>query len=805
MIKVIHDGEIEISSQPKFSDPITAVHTTWSKFVNQISKSVKTDETHQQYIRMSKDHQGVIKHVGGFVGGIFSGTTRNKNSLINRSLLTLDVDNGTLNQFEDFSLIYGCAAVLYSTHSHSPDTPSFRIIIPLLRPVDGDEFEAVSRMVVKTLEPKQFCSTSFVRHQIMFWPSHSCDIEPVFEFQDGEWLDPDEVLKEYGDWKDIREWKLGDVKIGAKQEDPLTKTGPVGVFCRCYTVHEAIDKFIPDYRRSDFDPGVYTYVKGTTSNGVKTYDDKYVYSHHSSDPISERLCNAFDLVRLHLYGDEDLHAKEKTAGNKMPSYKKMIDLMDADRKCKIAYLRENQDQITREFSEKYVDESGEVASELDWAGDLETLHGLILPTRQNIVLVLTHDKLLKENFRYDDFAKRAMVKSLPWREVTQFNNELLSSDLAALRHYIEFNYKIDNVNKVKDALDIVMQQNKFHPIKEYFEPLKWDGEARLETIFIDYLGASDNEYVRTVTRKHLVAAVARIYQPGIKFDTMLVFLGNQGKGKSWIVGKLGMNWFSDTLGSLHSKEAMENLQGIWLLEIPELSQFKRSDIETVKAFVSKREDRFRVPYSEMSSNFARQCVFFGTTNEADFLQDQTGNRRFWPIDISHAKGKKNVFTEFTQKIVDQVWAEAIDYYICGEELYLDEQMEFEAKTVQENHTVQNPQEEFIKDYLDELLPTGWDDMELPERRMWLAHIDPIQDKGVKKRNIVCVQEIWCEVLGEPRGKMNANNTRFINAFMRLQDGWIRSKERRKVPGYGVMRVYIRQEKLSDRMEIDDLL
>ena len=147
-----------------------------------------------------------------------------------------------------------------------------------------------------------------------------------------------------------------------------------------------------------------------------------------------------------------------------------------------------------------------------------------------------------------------------------------------MRHYIEAVYEISGPSKINDALAIVQEKHRFHPIRDYLDSLSWDGLPRLDTLLIDYLGAEDTEYVRTVTRKAFTAAVARIYQPGGKFDYMIVLVGPQGIGKSLILKLLGQRWFSDSLTTVQGKEAYEQLQGAWLVEMAELSATKKAEV-----------------------------------------------------------------------------------------------------------------------------------------------------------------------------------------------------------------------------------
>ena len=184
----------------------------------------------------------------------------------------------------------------------------------------------------------------------------------------------------------------------------------------------------------------------------------------------------------------------------------------------------------------------------------------------------------------------------------------------------------------------------------------------------------------------LVAAVARIFNPGVKFDNMIVLAGTQGIGKSTLIARLGREWFSDSLTTVTGKDAYEQLQGVWLIEMGEMMATKKADIEATKHFLSKTEDIYRVAYGRRTSRFKRQCIFIGTTNDREFLRDRTGNRRFWPVDVGINPIKKQVYKCLDENTVNQIWAEAIELYKKGEELYLTGKEEKEAKKQQDEHS-----------------------------------------------------------------------------------------------------------------------
>ena len=225
-------------------------------------------------------------------------------------------------------------------------------------------------------------------------------------------------------------------------------------------------------------------------------------------------------------------------------------------------------------------------------------------------------------------------------------------------------------------------------MREYLDGCVWDGVPRVETLLVDYLGAEDTPYTRAVTRKALTAAAARIYDPGCKFDYMLTLRGRQGIGKSALIARLGGRWFSDSFTTLQGKDAYEQVLGVWIMEVGELAGMRRAEAETIKLYISKQVDRFRPAYGRRTQEFPRQCIFIGTTNEAQFLRDRTGNRRFWIVDTPN-EPRRSLWDELTPETVRRVWAEAAELYHAGETLYLPPELESVARRVQESFEEEN--------------------------------------------------------------------------------------------------------------------
>ena len=763
---------------------------TWPALVEKLSNTHRTAETLAEYNAAKKTRQDEIKDIGGFVGGYMSGRRRVSTSIVHRQLVTLDVDFAKPGFWEDFALMYGNAACVYSTHKHTPEAPRLRLVIPLDREVMRDEYEPICRRIAGDLGIDLFDPTTYQPERLMYWPSTSKD--GIFEFhqQDGPWLSADEVLGRYVDWRNSSEWPVseaeGEVVARSikKQGDPLEKPGIVGAFCRTYGIAEVIEKYLGDvYEPCDIE-NRYSYKEGSTAAGLVVYDDKFAYSHHGTDPVSGKLCNAFDLVRLHKFGlkDED---KDGVPTNKLPSYTAMIDLATKDKSVKALLGVERMEEAKYDFKDIELETEPE---NKDWMQDIEVDgKNNVLPTINNLTLIINNDPLLRGAIRFDDFEQvPVFTRNLPWREVTKETRHMTDRDLDNLEHYLETIHKISGTKMLK-ALSVVYEKHLFHPVREYLQAQVWDGLDRVDQLMIEYMGAEDSEYTRAVTRKALVAAVARIFKPGCKFDYVLTLIGEEGKGKSTLFNALGGQWFSDTfnLHMIQGKEAYEQIRGAWIIEIAELSGMARAEVERVKAFISAKSDRYRPAWARMVTNFPRQNIFFATTNKPDFLRSQTGNRRFWPVPIDIEKATKRVFTDLTAYEVGQVWAECVQYYQEGEPLYLSAALEAEALIRQKEHTEEHPWSGIIREFLEVLLPEDWHKMAQYDRAAFLQG-EGIQAEGTVRRDRVCVMELWVYCLRQ-RGTIDAHSASIIQGIMRNTEGWKEVEKPTKFPGYGVQR------------------
>lgn len=728
-------------------------HWLWSELLQRCSETKRTGETAAEYARMSKEEQSNVKDVGGFVGGYLSGGIRKNANVMYRTVATLDIDYGTVNVWDDFTMAFGFAAMIYSTHKHSSKTPRYRLVFPLSRQVSPAEYEPLCRKIAAEIGIDLFDDTTYELPRLFYWPSTSKDADFVFDYQDGPACDVDAILSQYVDYKDVSAWPLssreGDVIAHEikKQGDPTEKPGVIGAFCRAYSIEDAIDTFLSDkYEKTGHD-GRYTYKLGSVAGGLVCYEGKFAYSHHETDPASKQLCNAFDLCRVHLFGAQDEGSRALDVTRK-PSYAAMQEFAAKDKAVKLLMARERAQAAADDFDglddaelpEDYNDE---------WKAELEyTKSGKLLCNIANIILILENDPALAGHIVHDLFTGMDSAKDgLPWNKNA---NQWTDTDDANLRVWLEKHYDITGKEKIADALTAVLTRHSYHPIRDYLNGLTWDGVPRLDRIIIDYMGAEDSELNRAMSRKHFVAAVARVFNPGCKYDYCLIMSGAEGIGKSTLLRVMGGKWFNDSITTLEGKEGMEQLRRAWVVELGELSSIKRSDVEQVKAHLSKQVDIYRAAYARRVLEHPRQCVFCGTTNEALFLKGDTGNRRFWVIPVVAELRKYKDWSEAIRRDHDQLWAEAVHYYKQGEPLYLSEELEAQAKQRQQDFNDDNddPIVAMLDKYLNTLLPVNWDTMDIQARRSYLRDPDPLQAEGTVKRDKVCAAEFICEQLGK---------------------------------------------------------
>ena len=758
---------------------------SWEDLCQRVSSTIRTTETVEEYRKLKKGAQDNIKDVGGFVGGQLREGRRKNGMVLCRSMLTLDMDYGEPGIWDEIDLLHDFRCCVYSTHKHTPEHPRLRIIIPLARDITENEYPAVARMVAKEIGIDLFDDTTYEACRLMYWPSTSANGEFFYKTKDGPLLDPDAYLAKYADWHDASTWPVSSRQSEAvrrsitQQADPLEKPGIVGAFCRAYTIEEAIETFLSDVYEPSSMNGRYDYIPADSAAGVVVYDGKFAYSHHATDPVCGKLLNAFDLVRLHKFRELDENVGLDTPPGKLPSFKAMSDLALGDDKVKAVFAGERIAQAAAEFS----DEDWQNGLELDKSGHVKN-------TLRNLTLILENDPNLK-GVVFNQLLDGMEIKGeVPWNHPSKFWRD---ADDAQLISYVDAHYGTFSARNYDIAVTKVADDRAYHPIREFIESLpEWDKVPRVDTLLVDYLGATDTAYVRAVTRKTLCAAISRVLRPGCKFDSMLVLNGPQGVGKSTLIAKLAGEWFSDSLnlGDTKDKTAAEKLQGYWILEIGELAGLKKAEVETLRSFLSRQNDIYRAAFGKRATPHLRQCVFFGTTNaESGYLRDTTGNRRFWPVKTP-GNGKKQSWN-LTHEEILQIWAEALVYVRQREKLYLSAEMDALAKDEQREAMESDEREGLVREYLDTLLPERWAEMDLFERRNFLSGSDfgGLQEKGTVRRASVSNMEIWCECFGKERANLRRTDSNELTGIL-ARLGWKRADNKVRIPLYGPQYVFV---------------
>lgn len=787
-----NDKKISISiGASRWSMQWTQTTMLWSELCARLKTPVRTKETVEEYHKMKKAEQGKLKDIGGFVGGTLKGLQRKAINVTGRDLITLDLDaikpGDTDNVVRTVDSL-GMAYAIYSTRSHTEHRPRLRVVVPTDRTMTVDEYEPIARKLASLIGIGMCDGTTFEASRLMYWPSCPKDAQYVYVVGDKRFLSADGMLGLYDDWHDVQSWpqvpgheaSQRERQLLAKQGDPKTKHGIVGAFCRVYGIREALDEYLPHaYTTVEGSADRLTFATGSTVAGAVIYDDdQFLYSHHNTDPCGGQLVNAFDLVRLHKFHDLDETAKDGTPVHKLPSYTAMSKLAMQD-KAVVAELNAARaqesaqnvfaDLIQNEDKQEITDLNPNALTDVDWM-KTSTLryddNGRVKPTLDNMLKILVHDQALSGRIAYDRFASRYVAKgALPWN--MQPGTRLWTdADDAGLRWYLENKYEVTGRDKVQDAMIMCAEQNGFNEVLDYLNSLKWDGIERLDKLFIDYLGAEDNIYTRAVARKSLTAAVARAYEPGCKYDTMPILVGRQGAGKSTLIRTMGKKWYADGLSTFEGKEAAESIQGKWIIEAGEMAGYTRAEENASKQFLSRQVDVFRQAYGRRTQEYPRRCVFFGSSNQYEFLKDITGNRRFWPIDIEAQKPTKNVYVNLPGE-VDQIWAEAVVRYKNGESLIIeDNEAALKiAETAREAHMESNSKQGLINEFLLQKVPKNWNTMSRTARRTFLTMGSHTPDEELEYRDRICAVEVWYECFGQDPARMKKTDTREINQIL----------------------------------------
>lgn len=788
---------------------------TWPELCETLHTPKTTSYTKAEYDNKTPDQQKEIKNVGGFVGGTLQNGKRSSTTIINRHLLTLDADYADQTFIPSLTETFPYEYLCYPTISHTPEKPRYRLVAPLTHPVTPEEYEYIARKICHQIGMAFFDPSTGQPERLMYWPTRHKGATTTIHTPTRhlEWLNPDDILTE--GWQDRATWPKwpNETSIIKKQvdeiADPLTRPGLIGAFNQAYTIADAINAFLADIYIPTSNPNRYTYTKGSSVGGLVIYPKnqaEVAYSNHATDPIAGHAVNAFDLVRIHRFGDRDPNHNPNTPVYDLPSYKRMEELARTDTKVKNTdqyrqYIteRNNLQIISAQDEFDILDEENSPAPK----GDQTTRQIIaklelnkddrIRPTLNNYVTIVRCDPRL-QTIRLDTFSQKvAVTGKLPWKQANK--GQWSDTDHSSLLVWISNKYGGITVSShLEHALTTVALERQFHPVKDYLNSLpEWDELPRVETLLIDYLGATDTPYVRSVTRKTLVAAVARIFQPGIKFDTVLILCGPQGIGKSTIFAKLGGKWFNDsiTLTDMRDKTAAEKMQGSWILELGELAGIRNVDAENIKGFLSKQNDKYRPAYGRNTIELKRQSIFVGTTNAVDgFLRDTTGNRRFWPVIVGLTKTEQHPW-DMDEETIQQIWAEAIYYYKQGETVTLPKEIAQAAEEAQKEALETYGAEGLIEEFVNMPRPPEWAGKSIEERREYFKDYLAGTNFTGEIPERITLHEIWVEALGRSATDFPPSDRASIQRSLEHTGEWVGNissvtgrRQRAEVTHYG---------------------
>ena len=730
-----------------------------SEFVKKLSVTKRTDETVEEYFKLPKAEQDEIKDSSGaFVGALLKNGRRRKPDVANRSCITTDLDYATPGTVDVIKkVLSNVCHTVYATHKSTPTKPRFRLIVWTDRLMLTDEYQAATRKIAEEIGIDLFDTTGFHVNRLYYYPTTSVDGEYIFHHNDKPFLQVDEVLAKYGPdevWRNVAGWPRSSREAQSlermlkKQQNPLEKKGLIGAFCRVVSIHEALDTHLEGvYTKESKDR--YTYADGTGTKGLIVYDGLYCFSNHDSDPASNQLCNAFDIIRIHKFGDLDNKADYNTPTPKLPSYKEMMEWARDIEEVKGELVKSKID-----IDESAFDVFSEGDGDKGWLVKLQmNENGAIKPTFYNAVHIMRNDPTVSGRMKWNEFtySMETMEEEESWSDADAF----------WIREYIGRTYSTDFPEaKIEQAMKNQAIKNRYHPVQDYLIDLEWDRKERIGTLFIDYFGCVDNAYVREASLCWFTAAVYRIFEPGFKFDTSIVIAGAQGIGKTTFIRELGLREWYGELSSFDPKIAVEEILGKWIIEISEMGATNRHELETQKSFLSACHTRTRLAYERRAVDYKRQCVFIGSTNQDEYLKDSTGNRRWWPLDAS--EDIKFIDIKKLRREVDQIWAEAMMLYSQRRTVFLSDEARNLAEVAQEEKREEDSWQGIIEVWLGRDAPVDRYDTEFGS----MENSSP----GVRDR--VCIQEIWDDCLKIKRDCRPVDRRRIGNILKRIK-GWKR--------------------------------
>lgn len=750
---------------------------------------------------------GTQKNARSYLPGELRGHHRSGDNVIGRSVITLDLDGASAEGFTELlSYLDDVAVLWHTTFSHSPQKPSYRVLIPLDGMVTPDVYTRIVREIVRAVPQAAIDAASATPSQIMFTPAAK-----------------DESLYEYGSelnrplasgalFQSAPDSPEGVVSLGrVRKKDPLTLKGIAGEFCKHYQdLDELIEVFKLPYERvgSRFR---YIHADKSSAPGMSPLPDAPLlyFSNHGSDPASGRAQNAFDLVRIHKFGALD--AGYEGAVIHSPSSLAMKNFLAThegfrQRRADAAYdnvarpdaasipltASEDVSTLTQEPEPAHESEEDEEqgSGSLDWTSQL-IRHEKTLQVEdriENYDLIFMNDPIFKSlwwNVRGDYEAIMGEDYDLRDGSPPQVNN----ADVSGLKDHIERQYQIRRVTRqrVDDLLGRVRRERRIDPVKKYLQSLTWDGIPRLETCLP---GAEDTPYNRMVAKRALLGAVARAFKPGCKVDQSLILFGGQGVGKTTWIERMARG-YTASLGDIQNKDTLISASRSWIMVSDEGHALNNADFNELKDFLTRQRDVYRLPYDRSATEVPRRWVVWGTTNDPMMLRERDGNRRFLIVDVLEQMD----FDKYTPEYVDQVWAEAVALYQDGERPVLSPAEEVLAEQARKSHTMEDNLVATITEALESPVPVAWERMSLPERIQWLQDESMgMENKSVPtaSRSFITPAAVWVEIMRKGLPDMSLRDQNRITAALvslTRKGVLVQEEGRQRVGCYGSQTVF----------------
>lgn len=771
----------DVTTAPKMNSlHYTAGQVTWGELKEWMEQPASTKAC-GQYV-LGRFGKTTVRHKqpDGTVGDPCTGLHRIKTAVEHRGGLTLDVDHAT-HEFLEKVKALPYTYILHTTYSSTAEEPRYRLLVPTSRTMTPDEYHAAAASVMQTLGEDNFDPGSVQPERYMFRPSEKAKGTFWYEVYEGPLADVEELLSDFQE--DLSTVPLP--RPHKNKRNPFEIEGTVGEFNRAYEDFAAlIQEYDLPYESDTSDR--WHLVGASAAAGMGVVSDGLVYSHHSNDPAYGQTCSAFDLVRLHMFGDLDENAKTGTPINKLPSTAAMLEVANMDP----LVMNERYKDVAIDFNDPAGDlvASDDDEHAPDWRTGFRVNQRSGEPTDdiRNWDLIAQNDPVVQGLFYNELTMALQTEKDLPWR--TGDAREVFDkADEAALANHIERTYRLKATDQtIYRMLSDGPRNRVVNPVADYLTSLTWDGKPRVETCLP---GVLPTEYTRMVARKSLVAAAARMLSPGIKWDHMLMIVGDEGLGKSHWIERMSKGW-NNNLGPIKDKDTVLAMHGSWITTSDEGHSMRKADFDALKEFLTRTHDKFRMPYDRDTRNYPRRCVIWGTTNDPAFMKRQEGNRRFLPVTAT----TKVDFTALTPEYVDQVWAEAVHLYRAGEPLWLNPEESAMAYTVRDEHMEDDPLPGRVQEFLETPLPSNWGKMSKMDRMMYIDSPDSVLTGELERIDLTCSAMLW-DGLGH-RNPPRPGETRPIIKAIEELPGWVKLPRQVHVPGYGKQTAFQRVDTLD---------